>query len=126
MIPLPLLLARLGRVVCTLRKQAGYSQDRFASAVGVHRTYMGLLERGKTNPTLKILDQVAQRLGMDVVELLVLTTAESNADASARAVAEKHHLPGACGLGVGRRRGTAASSPAEPPGPKRVRQVPGK
>lgn len=82
MAPLSLLLLRLGRVVSVLRSQAGYSQDRFASAVGLHRTYMGLLERGQANPTMKSLDLVARGLRMNVVDLLTLAMAEDVAGPS--------------------------------------------
>jgi DNA-binding XRE family transcriptional regulator len=37
-----------------MRTRAGYSQEGFADAIGVHRTYMGTLERGRGNPTLEI------------------------------------------------------------------------
>jgi transcriptional regulator with XRE-family HTH domain len=77
MLPLPLLVSGLGRVIRRLRKRAGYSQDRFGAAVGIHRTYAGLLERGKTNPTLEVVHAVAEALGMSVVELLTLATSEA-------------------------------------------------
>jgi transcriptional regulator with XRE-family HTH domain len=73
MVTLPVLLSRLAPLVRARRKQAGYSQERFASAVGVHRTYMGSLERGQApNPTLKVLDAIARRLGLDLMEMLNL------------------------------------------------------
>ncbi len=76
MLPLPILLGGLGRVIRRLRKQAGYSQERFGPAAGIHRTYAGLLERGNTNPTLEVVHAVAAALGMSVVELLTLATSE--------------------------------------------------
>ena len=76
MLPLPILLGGLGRVIRRLRKQAGYSQDRFGTAVGIHRTYAGLLERGQTNPTLEVVHAVAAALGMSVADLLTLATSE--------------------------------------------------
>ena len=79
MTSLPLLLRRLGQVIRTLRTQAGYSQDRFGSAIGVHRTYMGLVERGLANPTIKVLHGVAQRLGISVLDLFRLAMTEDSA-----------------------------------------------
>lgn len=76
MLPLSLLLSGLGRVIARLRKRAGYSQEGFGAAVGIHRTYAGLLERGKTNPTLEVVHAVAGTLGMSVCELLTLATNE--------------------------------------------------
>ena len=60
----------LGRTVRALRSAAGYSQEGFADAIGVHRTYMGTLERGDGNPTLETLDLIATGLGIAVSELL--------------------------------------------------------
>ena len=72
--PLPLLLARLGRVIRSRRERTGLSQERFGFSVGVHRTYMGHLERGTANPTVKALFQVAQGLGLSVTELFALAS----------------------------------------------------
>jgi transcriptional regulator with XRE-family HTH domain len=60
----------LGRTVRALRSAAGYSQEGFADAIGVHRTYMGTLERGDGNPTLETLELIAGGLRMPVAELL--------------------------------------------------------
>jgi len=58
--------------------QTGYSQERFGFAVGLHRTYMGHLERGTANPTVKTLHVVAQGLGISVTDLFRLAaTAEA-------------------------------------------------
>jgi transcriptional regulator with XRE-family HTH domain len=60
----------LGRTVRALRSAAGYSQEGFADAIGVHRTYMGTLERGDGNPTLETLELIAKGLHLPVSELL--------------------------------------------------------
>src|SRR5690242_19752443 len=60
----------LGRTVRALRSAAGYSQEGFADAIGVHRTYMGTLERGDGNPTLETLELIANGLQMPVSELI--------------------------------------------------------
>jgi transcriptional regulator with XRE-family HTH domain len=61
--------ARFGRAVRALRSEAGYSQESFADAIGVHRTYMGTLERGDGNPTLDMIARVAKGLRMGLSEL---------------------------------------------------------
>jgi transcriptional regulator with XRE-family HTH domain len=38
--------------------------------LGVHRTYMGGIERGERNLTLKSVERIAQRLAMDPLDLL--------------------------------------------------------
>lgn len=60
----------LGRKIRQLRIEKGYSQESFADACRLHRTYMGSLERGERNLTLKTLMTVAHALGMTVAELL--------------------------------------------------------
>lgn len=69
---LPFLLESLGRAIRGRREQTGYSQERFALQIGVHRTYMGHLERGTANPTVRTLQLVAQGLGISLGELLTL------------------------------------------------------
>ncbi len=46
------------------------SQEAFADLVGVHRTYMGGLERGERNLTLKSVERIAERLGIDALALM--------------------------------------------------------
>lgn len=60
---------RFGRAVRKLRAGADYSQESFADAVGVHRTYMGTLERGRGNPSLEIIAKIARGLGISIAEL---------------------------------------------------------
>jgi XRE family transcriptional regulator, regulator of sulfur utilization len=54
---------RFGRAVAHLRKtETDYSQESLARAAKMHRTYMGLIERGIANPTLDVVDNVARAL----------------------------------------------------------------
>ena len=48
---------------------------QIADELGVHRTYMGGLERGERNLTLRTLERLAVRLGVDPVSLLSSTDA---------------------------------------------------
>lgn len=61
---------QLGRAVRRLRLAKGYSQEGFADAVGVHRTYMGAVERGETNISLDNLVRLAEGLDLPVSRLL--------------------------------------------------------
>lgn len=45
-------------------------QEVFAEVLGVHRTYMGGVERGERNLTLKSMERMAERLEMGVLELM--------------------------------------------------------
>lgn len=52
------------------RSDRGLSQEAFAEVVGVHRTYMGGLERGERNLTLRSVERIAGVLGVDPLTLL--------------------------------------------------------
>lgn len=60
---------RFGRTVRVLRSKAGYSQESFADAIGLHRTRMGTMERGEGNPRLDTIARVAKGLRMSLSEL---------------------------------------------------------
>jgi transcriptional regulator with XRE-family HTH domain len=59
-----------GANIRAIRKQRGVSQEQLADALGVHRTYMGGVERGERNLTLRSLERLAERIGVDPVSLL--------------------------------------------------------
>lgn len=61
---------RLGRNLRRLRKAKGLSQEAFADTLRIHRTYMGGLERGERNVTLKTVERMAAALGVDPADLL--------------------------------------------------------
>lgn len=48
----------LGSKIRMLRKQKGMSQEAFAMAIGFHRTYIGMVERGEKNLTIESLDKI--------------------------------------------------------------------
>lgn len=58
------LRARLGAVIQRRRAALGLSQEAFADRVGVHRTFMSTVERGRTNLSLDNLERIAQALGV--------------------------------------------------------------
>jgi transcriptional regulator with XRE-family HTH domain len=64
------LLKNLGRQLRTLREQTGKSQDTLANDSGLHRTYIGAVERGERNPTILTLSRYAAGLGLTVADLV--------------------------------------------------------
>lgn len=60
----------VGNNLRAYRQKRGLSQEAFAEVLGVHRTYMGGLERGERNLTLRSLERIADRLGVEVRELM--------------------------------------------------------
>lgn len=61
----------IGRNLKEYRLTRGLSQESFAEVLGVHRTYMGGLERGEHNLTLRSVERIAGRLEVDALGLLM-------------------------------------------------------
>ena len=60
----------LGTRIRELRLKMGFSQESFADHCGLHRTYMGGIERGERNLTIQTVLTVAKGLGITMSELL--------------------------------------------------------
>ena len=52
------------------RNALGLSQESLAAKAQVHPTYVGLIERGKRSPTLRIAEKLAHALGTNIQSLL--------------------------------------------------------
>lgn len=61
---------KLGENLRAYRNRLGLSQEAFALTLGVHRTYMGGLERGERNLTLRSVERIAERLDVAALDLL--------------------------------------------------------
>ncbi|MPZ17574.1 MAG: helix-turn-helix domain-containing protein [Luteitalea sp.] len=62
---------RVGERIRQLRNFRGLSQEQLAEQVGNTPVHMGLVERGKANVTIDILTMIADKLSVDVAELVV-------------------------------------------------------
>lgn len=62
---------RLGANLRRLRKAKGLSQEKFALEHGLDRTYISGIERGERNPTILVVERLAEALEVSVAELLV-------------------------------------------------------
>jgi transcriptional regulator with XRE-family HTH domain len=60
----------LGKRIRDLRQNKGFSQESFADHCGLHRTYMGAIERGEHNLTIQTAITIARGLGITVSKLL--------------------------------------------------------
>lgn len=61
----------LGRNVRRHRESKGMSQEDFAHGLGFHRTYLGAVERGERNLSLRSVERLANQLQVDPRSLLV-------------------------------------------------------
>lgn len=60
---------RFGDRVRELRKSQQISQEELAYKAGVHRTYLGGIERGERNPSLRNISAIAGALNVTLAEL---------------------------------------------------------
>lgn len=60
----------VGQNLRAYREAKGLSQEAFAHVLDVHRTYMGGVERGERNLTLKSVEKIAAKLDLEPLELL--------------------------------------------------------
>lgn len=66
----PRIVLTLAKRVRELRDNKGISQERLGEIAGLHRTYIGMIERAEKNITLVNLDKIAKALGVKASSLL--------------------------------------------------------
>ncbi|OGG51896.1 hypothetical protein A2704_06800 [Candidatus Kaiserbacteria bacterium RIFCSPHIGHO2_01_FULL_54_36b] len=64
------LTQKLGERLKQIRTKKGMSQGDIARALKVHRSYIGGIERGIRNPTIKNVEKIARALGVSPDKLL--------------------------------------------------------
>ena len=65
-------LDALGAAVRRLRLERDYSQERLSLEAGLHRNYVGRVERGELSPTFEPLVAISRALGIEPDELMRL------------------------------------------------------
>jgi transcriptional regulator with XRE-family HTH domain len=63
-VPSPSVKTLFGRSVRTLREERGYSQEELAERAGLHRNYVGGIERGERNVALENIAKLAKALAV--------------------------------------------------------------
>lgn len=66
-----------GRNVRRRRLDKGITLEALAHDVGLSYSYVGELERGRRNPTLKVIEQIARALEVDALVLLQTEVSQS-------------------------------------------------
>ena len=61
---------KFGKKVKELRNEMGISQEELAYRAGLHRTYIGMIERGEKNITIKNIEKLAIALNVEIGELV--------------------------------------------------------
>lgn len=57
-----------------IREEHGFSQEELAALAGLHRAYVGQIERGEKNIGLKNLEKIAKALDVDIRVLVDIDT----------------------------------------------------
>ena len=68
------MLLQLGRYLRKVREKKGWSQEDLAFECGLHRTYVGAVERGEYNVTLLTLRTITDTLGTTLTEAVGSTS----------------------------------------------------
>ncbi|MBN1787379.1 MAG: helix-turn-helix transcriptional regulator [Sedimentisphaerales bacterium] len=63
----------LAKNIRELRRERNLSQEKLAELSGLHRTYVGSVERSERNVTLSSLELLAHALDVSVIQLLTLS-----------------------------------------------------
>jgi len=64
------ILRQFGDEVKRLRKAKGWSQEELAKKAGLHRTYIGSIERSERNVSLMNIQRIAKALNIEIRNLL--------------------------------------------------------
>lgn len=64
------ILEKFGEKIKEERKKQGLSQEELASRAGVHRTYIGMIERAEKNITLENIEKISKALKLPIDSLL--------------------------------------------------------
>lgn len=74
----------VGRRIRSLRRAAGWTLEDLAERADLHPNFLGLLERGRKNPSIDVLSRVAHGLGVELASLV--DAAEGRASTELRAL----------------------------------------
>lgn len=64
------ILKKFGQKVKKLREGKGWTQEELAKKSGLHRTYIGSIERSERNVSLVNIGKIAKALGLSVDKLV--------------------------------------------------------
>jgi len=62
-------LEKFGKKVREERLRQGFSQEKLATRAGVHRTYIGMIERAEKNITIENIEKIARALSLNLKDI---------------------------------------------------------
>lgn len=67
-----------------LRQKNGLSQEQLALLSNMNTSYIGQIERGEKNPTIRTLEKIAAALSIEFIELFALSSPITKGDSPSR------------------------------------------
>ncbi|MBM3324852.1 MAG: helix-turn-helix transcriptional regulator [Calditrichaeota bacterium] len=64
-------MPRIGERIREARKRAGLSQEALADRIGVNRSYLSLVENGKSSPTFEFVEKIAGGMSLRVEDIVL-------------------------------------------------------
>jgi len=68
----------LGRRIRSLRKAKGLTQQQLGEQADLNYKYLGAVERGEENPSVKVLERIATALKVELIDLFRFEHEEAN------------------------------------------------
>ena len=65
------ILVHFGKTVRSKRVSIGLSQEQLADKAGLHRTYIGMIERAEKNITLENIERIALALEQSIASFFI-------------------------------------------------------
>lgn len=62
-----------GKRIRALRSEQKWSQEKLSEVTDFHRTYIGMIERGERNPSLRNIERFAKAFDLNISELLMIS-----------------------------------------------------
>ena len=63
-------LIKFGARIKQLRQEKGLTQEQIAQKCGLHKNYIGMIERGERNPSLINIEVIAKGLELTIAKLM--------------------------------------------------------
>ncbi len=64
-------MAKIGQRIREARRKAGLSQEALADKISVNRSYLSLVENGKSSPTFEFVEKIAQGIDLRVEDIIL-------------------------------------------------------